>query len=63
MYTSANVPGAFDNWNKEYTLNLGNELASTDGISRWWHGEYALLAIFRRDLKAGEVMQNYLAGR
>ncbi len=54
--------GALDNWDAAFTLNLGNELLSNDS-SRTWYGEYALLAIFRRDLDAAEVTQNFLAGR
>jgi hypothetical protein len=55
-------PGALNNWNPGFTLNLGDELAST-GVSRTWHGEYGLLAIYRRALSAAEVSQNFLAGR
>jgi hypothetical protein len=57
-----NLPGLLDNWNAAYTLNLGDEIDSGAG-QRSWHGEYALVAIYRRDLDAEEVMQNYEAGR
>jgi hypothetical protein len=57
-----NTPGALDNWDSTYTLNLGDEVQSNPG-SRSWYGEYALVAIYRRDLDAGEVTQNFLAGR
>jgi hypothetical protein len=59
--SAASYPGALSNWDATYTLNLGDELES-DG-SRVWHGEYALLAIYRRDLSADEVQQNFQAGR
>lgn len=59
---AASFPGTLSNWDSSYTLNLGNELEST-GLSRFWHGEYGLLAIYRRDLSAEEVTQNFLAGR
>jgi hypothetical protein len=58
---AATFPGTLSNWDSSYTLNLGNELEST-GLSRFWHGEYALLAIYRRDLSGEEVTQNFLAG-
>jgi hypothetical protein len=60
--SAPNFSGLLGNWDTTYTLNLGDELEST-GISRAWHGEYALLAIFQRDLDAEEVTQNFLAGR
>ena len=60
---AATFPGTLSNWDSSYTLNLGNELESNDGLSRFWHGEYALLAIYRRDLSEEEVTQNFLAGR
>lgn len=57
----ASFPGALSNWDTGYTLNLGDELES-DG-SRVWHGEYALVAIYRRALSTAEVSQNFEAGR
>ena len=60
--SAAAYPGTLSNWDSSYTLNLGNELEST-GINRYWLGEYALLAIYRRDLSQQEVQQNFLAGR
>ena len=57
-----NLPGALDNWASTYTLNLGDEIASGPG-ERDWRGEYALVAIYRRDLSQNEVTQNFEAGR
>jgi len=55
-------PGALDNWDSSFTLNLGNEVDSNDTVNRFWLGEYAMVAIYRRDLNAAEVSQNFLAG-
>ncbi len=57
-----NTPGALDNWGSSFTLNLGDEVQSSPG-GRSCYGEYALVAIYRLDLDAGQVMQNFLAGR
>ena len=57
--------GAFDNWDRDYHLHVGNEFyaGDPDGQDRFWLGEIALLAIYRRALGADEVLQNLVAGR
>ena len=52
------VEGTVKNWNRSYSLMLGNE---RDG-SRPWLGTYHLVAIYSRALSEQEVQQNYAAG-
>ncbi|MDP7290694.1 MAG: DUF1592 domain-containing protein [Verrucomicrobiota bacterium] len=52
------VAGAMTNWNGKYRLGLANEISS----DRPWLGAFHLVAIYSRDLSAGEVTQHYKAG-
>ena len=52
------VPGAMANWNGKYRLALANELSS----DRPWLGTFHLVAIYSRDLSAGEVAEHFKAG-
>jgi hypothetical protein len=52
------IGGDFANWDADYHLALANELTG----SRAWLGEYHLVAVYGRALRATEVKQNYDAG-
>lgn len=56
--TEKNIPGDTSNWDSSYFLVLGNEV---EGI-RPWMGTFYLVAIYNRDLSAGEVAANFKAG-
>ena len=52
------VAGATTNWNGKYRLALANELTK----DRPWLGTFHLVAIYSRDLSAGEVADHFEAG-
>ena len=52
------VAGLPTNWNETYQLALANELSN----DRPWLGTFYLVAIYNRDLSAGEVERNFKAG-
>jgi hypothetical protein len=52
------VAGMTANWNARYQLALANELSS----DRPWLGTFHLVAVYSRDLSAGEVTQHFKAG-
>ncbi|MEM7079725.1 MAG: LamG-like jellyroll fold domain-containing protein, partial [Pseudomonadota bacterium] len=60
---SETIAGDFSNWNPGYDFGLGNEFNSAStNTSRDWLGEFRLVAIFDRALRAAEVAQNFTAG-
>ena len=52
------VAGTTTNWNAKYQLALANEPSS----DRLWLGTFHLVAVYSRDLSAGEVAQHFKAG-
>ncbi|MEC8973771.1 MAG: DUF1592 domain-containing protein [Verrucomicrobiota bacterium] len=52
------ITGATSNWNANYRLALANELSK----DRPWLGTFHLVAIYSRDLSAGEVAAHFKAG-
>ena len=52
------VAGTTTNWNGKYRLALANELTK----DRPWLGTFHLVAIYSRDLSAGEVADHFEAG-
>ncbi len=52
------MAGSMANWNGKYRLALANELSK----DRPWLGTFHLVAIYSRDLSAGEVAQHFNAG-
>ena len=56
--TEKRVAGTTTNWNGKYRLALANELTK----DRPWLGTFHLVAIYSRDLSAGEVADHFEAG-
>ena len=56
--TEKRVAGTTTNWNGKYRLALANELTK----DRPWLGTFHLVAIYSRDLSAGEVADHFKAG-
>ena len=56
--TEKRMAGSMANWNGKYRLALANELSK----DRPWLGTFHLVAIYSRDLSAGEVAQHFNAG-
>jgi hypothetical protein len=52
------VAGTFENWERGYTLSVGNEV----GGQRPWRGKIFLAAVYCRALGPEEVFQNFEAG-
>lgn len=52
------IPGDLANWSSDFRLALGNELTA----DRPWLGEYHLVALYGRALRAEEVALNFAAG-
>ena len=52
------VAGSTSNWDSSFQLALGNE----QDRGRPWRGTYHLVAIYSRDLTAGEIERHYEAG-
>lgn len=54
------VGGNFSNWDNNYYLFVGNEVANQSVL--YWQGTYYQLAIYSKALSANEVEQNYNFG-
>ena len=57
LIASDTLTGDYSNWDGRYKLSITNEIRH----SRFWKGEYHMVAIYCRALSADEVLQNFQA--
>ncbi len=56
------ISGDYSNWDRNFSLALGNEVGVNGRNDRAWDGSFHLVALYNRALRPEEVRQNYEFG-